>query len=137
MSTRSIRFAFVLALVAMMALPVFAGEKGCSMKGDDHAHAADHAHGDCPMKHAEAVSREEVELTGQLLCRHCNLHETDSCEKVFVSEDETRYALCPEGDIQAAESISEHGEATIVVKGMLMTLEDGTSILRIASAEHS
>ncbi|MDX1582547.1 MAG: hypothetical protein R3338_03015 [Thermoanaerobaculia bacterium] len=130
MSTRSIRFLFAFMIIALFSLPAFAGGKHCANKKASHK--------DCPMKnHAAVVSSEDVTLTGQLLCRHCNLHETDACEKVFVSEDDTRYPLCPEGDIDAAQSISEHGEATIVVKGKVMELEDGSSILRIETAEKS
>ena len=126
MSTKSMRFMLVIAIVALFSMPVLAGE-GCDM---------DEKHGKCPVEHAKVTSKEDVTLTGQLACRHCNLHETDSCEKVFITED-ARYQLCPEGDVKAAEAISEHGEATILVKGTVMNLEDGGKVLRISTAEKS
>lgn len=131
MLKRSIRIAMVTGFVLLLSMPGMAGDKACGM-GDDAA-----AHGKCPLEHAKVVSTEDVEITGKLLCRHCNLKETDSCEKVFVSESDERYALCPAGDVAAAESISEHGEASMVVKGKVMKLEDGSSVLRIASAAKS
>lgn len=129
MSKFSGRLVLVMGFVFLLSLPLMAGEgKSCSMEG---------AHDKCPVKHAKVVSTEDVEITGKLLCRHCNLAETDSCEKVFVSSDDERFMLCPEGDVKAAEAISEHGEATMVVKGKMMKLEDGGSVLRIISAEKS
>lgn len=129
MSKSSVRLVLVMGFILLLSLPMTAGEgKSCGMEG---------AHDKCPVKHAKVVSTEDVEITGKLLCRHCNLKEADSCEKVFVSESDERFALCPEGDVKAAESISEHGEATMVVKGKIMKLEDGGSVLRITSASKS
>ncbi len=127
MSKRPFHLMLIVCFIALLSLPALADES-CSMEG---------SHDECPLKHAKVVSTEEVELTGQLLCRHCNLKETDSCEKVFVSASDERFALCPAGDIKAAEAISEHGEATMVVKGSVMKLEDGSSVLRITSAGKS
>ncbi len=131
MSKFSIRTVTIAAFVLLLSIPALAGEKSCAMKEGAEAH------GKCPLEHAKVVSSQEVEITGKLLCRHCNLKETDSCEKVFVSETDERYALCPEGDLAAAESLSEHGEASMTVKGKVMKLEDGSSVLRIVSAEKS
>lgn len=128
MSKASVRLVLVMGFILLLSLPLVAGEgKSCGMDSHDA----------CPLEHAKVVSTEDVEITGKLLCRHCNLKETDSCEKVFVSNDDERFMLCPEGDVKAAEAISEHGEATMVVKGKMMKLEDGGSVLRITSAEKS
>ena len=128
MSKKWIHLMLILGVAVLFSLPATAEESACGV---------DRSHDECPMKHAKIVSTEEIELTGKLLCRHCNLHETESCEKVFVSESDQRYALCPSGDVKAAESISEHGEATMTVSGSVMKLEDGSSVLRIRSAGRS
>lgn len=124
MLKQSIRLVLVVAILSIATMPLMAGE-GCS---------TEKKHGSCPVEGAKTVSTEEVELTGKLLCRHCNLHEQDSCEKVFVSDADERYVLCPAGEVKAAEKIAEHGEATLVVEGTVITLADGTRVLRISSA---
>lgn len=128
MSKQWIHLMLILGVAVLFSLPAAAGESACGLE---------RSHSGCPTEHARVVSTEEVELTGKLLCRHCNLHETESCEKVFLSESDERYALCPSGDVKGAESISEHGEATLTVSGSVMKLEDGSSVLRIRSAGRS
>ncbi|MBW3565164.1 MAG: hypothetical protein KY459_10605 [Acidobacteria bacterium] len=96
-----------------------AHEKGAHHEG---AHSCDHA------------ETKSVTLEGELLCRHCNLHETDFCEKVFVSSAGERFPLCPESDMAALEKVAAHGEATIEVDGSLMTHSDGGRMLRVETA---
>lgn len=127
MSKKWIHLMLILGVAVLFSLPATA-ESACGVE---------RSHNECPIKHAKVVSTEEAELTGKLLCRHCNLHETESCEKVFVSESNDRYALCPSGDVKAAESISEHGEARLTVSGSVVKLENGSSVLRIRSAGRS
>ncbi|MBW3671678.1 MAG: hypothetical protein KY432_08410 [Acidobacteria bacterium] len=128
MSKKWIHLMSILGVAVLLSLPAAAEQSACGVE---------RSHDECPMKHAKVVSTEEVELEGKLLCRHCNLQETNSCEKVFLSESNERYALCPSGDVKAAESISEHGEATLTVTGFVMKLEDGSSVLRIRTADRS
>lgn len=121
-------------IVAFVAVFALAGEtpKQC----DTAAHAAAHekgAHHDSAHScdHAETKS---VTLEGKLLCRHCNLHETDSCEKVFMTTAGERFPLCPESDMSALEKVAAHGEATVEVEGSLMTHSDGGQMLRVETA---
>ena len=87
------------------------------------------------MKGHEVAESKEVTVEGKLLCRHCNLKETEKCEKVFVSASNARYAVCPKSDLKAAEGVSKHGQATIVVTGKLMKAKDGLEVLQIQSAK--
>lgn len=129
-----------------------AGETQAQKKtGDAHAHAADcpmkaaadekageaHEHGAaCPMKDKKIASKNDVEMTGKLLCMHCNLHKEDKCRKVFQSADnaEKLYDICPGTEVDL-EQLSEEGAATVTIKGKLVKAEDGTEMLKIESAK--
>lgn len=128
-----------------------AGETHAQKKsGDAHAHAADcpmkptadkkageaHDHGAaCPMKEKKIASKNDVEMTGKLLCMHCNLHKEDKCRKVFQAADnsEKLYDICPSTEVDL-EKVSEEGSATVIIKGKLVKAEDGTEMLKIESA---
>lgn len=117
---------FVLLLAAM---PAF-GE-GCEGKSGEGDHAAA-----CPMKGKKVAGSSEVEMTGKVVCMHCNLHKEDSCRKVFQSEkDESLIELCPMSDMDSIETVSEHGSALLVVTGKLVKAEDGTATLEIKTAK--
>ena len=131
---------FLFTILLSAAAFSFAGE-GC-----DHAKAATQTAGahecnhdgssepGCPMKGHELAETKEVTVEGKLLCRHCNLKETEKCEKVFVTADNARYAVCPKSDMKAAESVSKHGQADIVVTGKVMKAKDGLEVLEIKTA---
>src|SRR5688572_19402984 len=92
--------------------------------------AGDHAHGSaksCPMKDKKVAELAEVEMTGKIVCMSCNLAKEDECRKVFQASDEqkTLYDLCPNKEIKDLEEVSEHGEATVVVKGTMMKSTEG------------
>lgn len=109
-----------LVLVLFLAFSVtalFAGDAG-------HA---------CKMKDAKAAEAKAVEMDGKLLCKHCNLHVQDTCEKVFQpSGDEARlYPIC-EGSKGDLEAMSEEGTAVVHVKGKIVKCEkDGKEELLI------
>ena len=87
-------------------------EKSCAHeKGAAHAKNAS-----CDMKDAK-----NVQLTGKILCKHCNLHQQETCEKVFqASNDEkTLYSLCKGSKVDVAK-VSEEGKATLKIKGKLV-----------------
>lgn len=116
---------FVLLLAAVPAL----GE-GC--EGENHG--SDHAAA-CPMKGKKVAESKDVEMTGKVICMHCNLHKEDSCRKVFQSnKDEALINLCPMSDMKAVEAVSDHGEALLVVTGKLVKADDGTLTLEIKTA---
>lgn len=131
---------FLFAIFVCAAAFSFAGE-GC-----DHAKAATQTAGahecshegssepGCPMKGHELVETKEVSVEGKLLCRHCNLKETKTCEKVFVTAENARYSVCPKSDMNAAEGVSKHGQADIVVTGKVMKAKDGLEVLVIETA---
>ena len=96
--------------------------------------AANEKPASCPMADQKVVEAKKVTLEGKLLCRHCNLHETSTCEKVFQTAEKL-LALCPAGDLKSAEAVAEYGAAVIVVSGTLVKSEDGTELLRISSAK--
>ncbi len=116
-----------LCMGALLAAPAFADS--CSMEKDGE-------HADCPMNGHEAVETTAVEMTGKVLCMHCNLHKEDSCRKVFQEEGkDTLVDLCPKSDMKAIEAVSEHGDAILVVKGSLAKSEDGKTALVVESVE--
>lgn len=94
----------------------------------------------CPMmkdhQGAAAPEGKAVEMTGKLLCRHCNLHETESCEKVFQpsNDEKTRYAVCSHSKVDV-EKVSEEGAAVLHIKGKIVKCaEDGKEELFIEEA---
>ncbi len=139
------RLGFVLLGVFVMAAFAFAGEPACDHKAatvqEHHAEAEGHAcsmteHANCPLKGKKIAETTSVELTGKLLCRKCNLKQTETCEKVFQpSGSETLLAVCLGGELKKAESVSEHGEATLEIGGELVKAEDGSSMLRILNVK--
>lgn len=109
-----------LILVVFLALSVtalFAGEHGKN----------------CKMKDASLSEAKSVDMTGKLLCKHCNLHLQENCEKVFQpSNDEAKlYPICEasKGDLEA---MSDEGKAIVHVKGKIVKCEkDGKEELLI------
>jgi hypothetical protein len=137
----------VLVVLAMLAVAGFAFADGpaCDHKaakaqenkaeGDGHSCSMTE-HENCPLKGKKIAEKSDVTLTGKLLCRHCNLKQQETCEKVFQpAGSETLYAVCLGGELKAAEAASEHGEATLDVTGELVKAEDGSSMLRIATVK--
>ena len=132
----------ILALSIILAVPAaygLCGEDGHHAKAKaEHSCAADadakHA---CAMKDKKVASRTDVELTGKVLCMHCNLHQEDECRKVFQAADEKLYDLCPKSDMKMLESLAEHGDAVLTIKGHVVKAEDGSEILMIQSAAKS
>ncbi len=116
----------VIALVAIFAFAALA------------AYAAEQKPSDskptCPM--AKSAEGRAVEMTGKLLCKHCNLHQSETCEKVFQPSDDekTLYAVCDRSKVDV-EKVSEEGMAVLHIKGMLVKCaEDGKEELVINEA---
>lgn len=119
-------------IAAAMTIPVLAGgNANCSMEAHEKGKAKHACSAECD--HGTNHEGEEVELTGKLLCRHCNLHETDRCEKVFVTEAGERYPICPHSNLTELTSLSEHGSARLVVKGVLMHTDTDSPVLMAES----
>ena len=88
----------------------------------------------CPMM--KAGEGKAVELTGKLLCKHCNLHQSETCEKVFQpsNDEKTLYAVCSHSKVDV-EKISEEGSAVLHIKGKIVKCaEDGKEELLIEEA---
>lgn len=114
-------FALMLGLVSLFA---YAGDekKTCPM-GDKAAHKME-------------ADEKPVEMTGKLLCKHCNLHQSETCEKVFQpsSDEKTLYAVCQHSKVDV-EKVSEEGTAILNIKGKLVKCaEDGKEELMITEA---
>lgn len=140
------RLGFLLLGLIVVAGFAIAGEPGCdhsktATAQESHPEGEGHTcsmteHANCPLKGKKIAETTKVELAGKLLCRKCNLHQTESCEKVFQPAGaETLYAVCLGGELKAAEAASEHGEATLEIAGELVKAEDGASMLRILSVK--
>lgn len=134
MKNRSLILIVVCALA--LAFPAAAGaDCGKHHGSGDHAEHAGHAgHGkECPMKDKKITETSEVSLSGSLLCKHCDLHQAESCQKVFQASDEAKtvYELCPGSEID----LEELEGAEIVVSGKLMKAGDGATMLMIEKAE--
>lgn len=102
---------------------------GAVFAGEEHGKG-------CKMGDKTATAGKSVEMTGKLLCRHCNLHETETCEKVFqpASDTKTLYKVCSSSKVDV-EKVSEEGTATLLIKGKLVKCaEDGKEELMIDEA---
>lgn len=87
-------------------------------------------------KMANESAAKTVEMTGKLLCKHCNLHQQETCEKVFqpADDEKTLYAVCSHSKIDV-EKVSEEGKANLRIKGKLVKCaEDGKEELMIEEA---
>ena len=130
--------AYSLSILLALAGLAIAGEgKSCDPSKEAHK-AGEKARetSSCPMKDKKVSETKTVSLEGKLLCRKCNLKQTKSCEKVFQpAGSEALMAICPSSDVAAAEAVSEHGEAIIVIGGTMVEGEDGTRMIRIDSAK--
>ena len=95
----------------------------------------------CAMGHKAGHSMESdgkpFEMTGKLLCKHCNLHQTETCEKVFQpsNDEKTLYAVCDHSKVDV-EKVGEEGTAVLHVKGKLVkcSKEGGKEELMIEEA---
>lgn len=108
------------------------------------AYAGDEKGKSCPMgdknsaEHAKAMEEgKAVDMTGKLLCKHCNLHQQETCEKVFQpsNDEKTLYAVCDHSKVDV-EKVSEEGTAVLHVKGKLVKCaqEGGKEELMIEEA---
>lgn len=115
-------------VVAVLAFGVAALYAGDGHKKGEHGK-------NCPAVGKKMAESSSVEVTGKLLCRQCNLHQSDHCEKVFQpSNDETKLiAVCPGSKVDL-EKVSEEGEALLGIKGKMVKFDDGTEMLMIESA---
>ncbi len=118
-------FAVMLSAVALFA---YAGDdkgKTCP-RGDKNS-----------AQHAKAMEQAKaVEMTGKLLCKHCNLHQQENCEKVFQpsNDEKTLYAVCDQSKVDV-EKVSEEGAAVLHIKGKIVKCaEDGKEELMIEEA---
>lgn len=103
---------------------------GVAVAGEGHKHGKS-----CPVDGKKVTEKKAVEMSGKLLCRHCNLHETESCEKVFQAAGaEKTLTICPSTKVDL-EKLSEEGAATVAIKGHLVKCEDGTEMLMIDEAK--
>lgn len=115
-----------LCALLLVALPAFSAG-AC----DSKKHEGDHAAA-CPMKGKKITESSDVEMTGKVVCMHCDLHKEESCRKVFQSsKDEAVIDLCPMTDMKAIEAVSDHGKALLVVTGKLVKAEDGSMTIEI------
>ena len=132
-----------LALVAALILAVgFLGTANaiaCDMhaKGEKKDHAEHSAksgekHGDsCNMKAADAKT---VELTGKILCKHCDLKQSDKCAKVFqTASDQKIYDICKGSKVDVAK-LGESKSSLKVTGKLVKCGETGAEELMIEEA---
>jgi hypothetical protein len=116
------KIALVFVLLFAVA-PLFAHDsKTCTMKDKKAAGAKSSDEG------------KSVDLTGKVLCNHCDLHKTKSCENVFQSSDQkVTYRVC-EGSSANIDELKESKE-TYRVKGTLIhCAKDGVEEIVIDEA---
>lgn len=129
---KEIPLLLTLVVMTAVALPILA-DADCGKHHGKHAEHGEHAHAVCPMSEKTVAEKSDVTLTGSILCLHCDLHQSESCHKVFQAKDEpdTLFEICPGSDIDLEEMA--HSEVTVT--GTMMTSDDGVRMIRIASAE--
>ncbi len=127
------KLTILLCALLLAALPSFA--EACDSETHAGDHAGDHASA-CPMKGKKVAESSEVEMTGKVVCMHCDLHKEESCRKVFQSaKDQSIADICPMSDMKSVESVSEDGKALLLVTGKLVKAEDGSMTIEIKSAK--
>jgi hypothetical protein len=124
-------------LLAVCAPAFGAGCEGVAHDGDHKAGCAMADHGkSCPMKGKKVVESSEVELTGNVVCMHCDLQKEDSCRKVFqTASDKSIIDICPMSDMKAVDAAGDGAKSAIVVSGKLVKAEDGAKTIEIKSAK--
>lgn len=111
-----------------------AGCEGAAQAGDHKAGCpmGDHDKA-CPMKGKKVAESSEVEMTGKLVCMHCDLHKEDSCRKVFQSsKDQAIIDICPMSDKKVLDAAGED-KSPVTVTGKLVKAEDGSMAIEIKS----
>ena len=84
----------------------------------------------------KAAEGKAVESDGTMLCRKCDLKETEKCEKVFqmAGDDKTLVPICSGSKVDV-EALSQHGGAKLHIKGKLVKCStDGKDELFIEEA---
>ncbi|MBI2212378.1 MAG: hypothetical protein HYU52_01925 [Acidobacteria bacterium] len=129
------KFAILSFVLLMFSAPAFAaGCEGESHDGDHKAGCAMAEGKTCPMKGKKVVESSDVEMTGKVVCMHCDLHKEESCRKVFQSEkDQATFDICPMSDMKSVEAAGE--KALVVVTAKLVKTDDGAMAIEIKSAK--
>jgi hypothetical protein len=125
------KFAIILALA--LTIPAFAGDEKAGHAGKHAEHHGEAGKSCEMMKNAEGTP---VETDGTMLCRKCDLHETEKCEKVFqmAGDDKKLVPICSGSKVDL-EELSQHGGSKLHVKGKMVKCgEDGKDELYIEEA---
>jgi hypothetical protein len=127
-----------LAILSFVFLAVCAPSFVAACEG--HADAADHKGAacgmadhekNCPMKGKKVAESSDVEMTGKLVCMHCDLHKEDSCRKVFQSsKDQAIIDICPMTDKKVLDAAGDD-KSPVTVTGKLVKAEDGSMAIEI------
>lgn len=126
-------FTFIVLLAVAPSFAVACDSHAASGDAKGACPMGDHGKS-CPMKDKKVASSSDVEMTGTVVCAHCDLHKEKSCRKVFQSStDKAVYDICPGSDMKSVEAAGD--KALIQVSGKVVKAEDGTQVIEIKSAK--
>ena len=101
--------------------------KGMQDKQEGHNCSAN-----CPEKNHEVTKTvADATLTGTIKCNHCDLHRSDSCQKVLQTADKKVFQFCPE--TVKAEDLDKLRGKQVQVKGTIKELKDADAVVHVQS----
>lgn len=80
--------------------------------------------GFCSINFKEVIKTEEGILRGKIVCKKCDLNQSDKCTNVLFTSDEKVYEFCTCSNKN--KEIEKLSGKEIEVKGKICTLKDNT-----------
>ncbi len=86
----------------------------------------------CPEKNHEVTKTvADASLTGTIKCNHCDLHRTNTCQKVLQTADNKVFQFCPE--TVKTEDLDKLRGKQVQVKGTIKELKDADAVIHVES----
>ncbi len=83
----------------------------------------------CPLEGKEILKEEEGTVKGKVLCKHCDLHKSEKCQKVILTSDEKIFEICP--DCLKEIKIEDFKKKEVEAKGKIKYTKDGIAVICI------
>jgi len=84
----------------------------------------------CPEKNHEVTKTiADASLTGMIKCNHCDLHRSNSCQKVLQTADKKVFQFCPES--VKTEDLEKLRGKEVQVKGTIKELKDADAVIHV------
>ncbi len=105
-----------------------------SCKGMQDKQEAHNCPATCPEKNHEVTKTiADASLTGTIKCNHCDLHRSDSCQKVLQTADKKVFQFCPE--TVKTEDLEKLRGKQVQVKGTIKELKDADAVIHVKTMQ--